>query len=543
MSESSDDFRPRLGRIRDQGRRPPASVLSHIRGARRGTGIRRATAGLSGQPGSARRVMVKARVVRIAGKGLALQRAHLSYLQRDGAGKDQERGEFYDRQEDSVEGRTFLERGRGDRHHFRLIVSAEDGQQLGDLKPFIRELMGQMEADLDTRLDWIAMDHHDTDNPHTHVIVRGVRGDGAELRLGRDYISRGIRERAGLILTRELGLEPLHELEAKLEGLTEAPRVTRMDRLLARRASETGEVDLGDIRRHQKQYQARLAYLQRHELARDLVGGRWQVSPELLRILGRMERQDLALERTRRALRAAGVERALARPFISGESPPLIGQVLASGLDEQTGKAWLVIDGADGKAHHAGLNGPSGLPEGTLVRVDGVQVETLDRRPLESQVRALGLTWLDRHLAGEDRSHVVRSGFGAVVSSAREERLTELERRGFIMGIDQPASPDAGTLQKLRWEGIHHEGRIEAGKTGFTYQPAAPGTTLKGTLEKVIDTPSGQLAMIADNYSLEFSLVPWQDDMKRHLHRGISMEVSNTMTLSRIQERSRGLGL
>ncbi len=158
-------------------------------------------------------------------------------------------------------------------------------------------------------------------------------------------------------------------------------------------------------------------------------------------------------------------------------------------------------------------------------------------------MHALGLTWLDRHLGGEDHARVVRSGFGVVVSSARKERLTELERRGLIMGMDQPASPDAGTLKRLRWEGIHQEGRIEAGKTGFTYQPAGPGTTLKGTLEKVIDTPSGQLAMITDHYNREFSLAPWQDDMKRHLDRGISMEVGPAMTLSRIRQPQLGLGL
>ncbi|MEL7100823.1 MAG: hypothetical protein AAGM84_18510 [Pseudomonadota bacterium] len=182
--------------------------------------------------------MVKARIVRIACKGFALQRAHLSYLSRDGAGKDRGRGQFYDREQEGVEGREFLARGREDHHHFRFIVSPEDGQHLGDLKPFVRELMGQMEADHGTRLDWIATDHYDTDHPHSHVIVRGVREDGRDLVMDRDHISRGVRQRAGAILTRELGLETVHELEAKLDGLTQTPRVTRMDRLLAQRARE-----------------------------------------------------------------------------------------------------------------------------------------------------------------------------------------------------------------------------------------------------------------------------------------------------------------
>lgn len=37
-----------------------------------------------------------------------------------------------------------------------------------------RDLVRQMEADLGTRLDWAAVSHWNTDNPHVHLIVRGV---------------------------------------------------------------------------------------------------------------------------------------------------------------------------------------------------------------------------------------------------------------------------------------------------------------------------------------------------------------------------------
>jgi hypothetical protein len=142
MSETGDDFRPRLGRIGDRGKRSPASVISHVRALRRGGG-RKGSGVAKAHAGGARRVMIKARVVRMAGKGLALQRAHLSDRERDGTGKDQERGTFYDSEQDGVQGRDFLHRGREDRHHFRFIVSPEDGRALGDLRPFVRELMGQ----------------------------------------------------------------------------------------------------------------------------------------------------------------------------------------------------------------------------------------------------------------------------------------------------------------------------------------------------------------------------------------------------------------
>src|SRR3546814_12804038 len=69
---------------------------------------------------------------------------------------------------------AFLQRCDGDRHQFRFIVSPEDGSEYPDLKPYIRRLMTQMEADLGTRLDWVAVDHFNTPHPPPHILLRGV---------------------------------------------------------------------------------------------------------------------------------------------------------------------------------------------------------------------------------------------------------------------------------------------------------------------------------------------------------------------------------
>src|SRR5262249_50681826 len=122
--------------------------------------------------------------------------AHLRYLERDGVTRDGEKARAYSAFENEVDGRAFLDRGRADRHQFRLIVAPEDAAELGDLRGFTRDLMRQMEKDLDTRLDWIAVDHHNTGHPHTHVIVRGVTDNGKILNIAGDYIAHGIRHRA-----------------------------------------------------------------------------------------------------------------------------------------------------------------------------------------------------------------------------------------------------------------------------------------------------------------------------------------------------------
>ena len=108
--------------------------------------------------------------------------------------------------DDAADTREFEERGRKDRHQFRFIVSPEDGEDIGELRAFTRQLMEQMERDLGTKLEWVAVDHWDTDDPHTHIVLRGKDDAGKDLIIAPDYISRGMQARARELATEWLGL-------------------------------------------------------------------------------------------------------------------------------------------------------------------------------------------------------------------------------------------------------------------------------------------------------------------------------------------------
>jgi hypothetical protein len=41
-----------------------------------------------------------------------------------------------------------------------------------DLKAFTHDLVSQVESDLGTGLDWVAIDHWNTDNPHVQTLAR-----------------------------------------------------------------------------------------------------------------------------------------------------------------------------------------------------------------------------------------------------------------------------------------------------------------------------------------------------------------------------------
>ncbi|CEF53689.1 hypothetical protein AGA_355 [Acetobacter ghanensis] len=223
MSAGDDNrFRPRPGRIRANtpkvGRarsfltrvrtvtrqqqaanggsgRPRGGGPSHVpkgdgsiasgRGVRRGRGAtfvrtRNLSNGWSHRRPGSRRVVVKSRSVRAAGRN-GKAAAHLRYIQRDGTARDGERGRLYSGTEDRADGDAFLDRGRDDRHQFRFIVSPEDAGDLADLTGYTRDLMAQVEADLGTKLDWVAVNHHNTGHLHVHVVVNGRDALGEDL--------------------------------------------------------------------------------------------------------------------------------------------------------------------------------------------------------------------------------------------------------------------------------------------------------------------------------------------------------------------------
>ncbi len=422
MARNEDDFRIRPGKVRDRGdgqiagrrigtaRGGPTSFVGEVHRA-----IRRAGGNPNPDPGTgkgggrfnargrgaatalslkdrsawsrdgsgvrtrARRVAVKARVVKLnPQRGAARGRqfvsakavdAHLRYLERDGVTKDGAKGQVYSAERDVEDGRAFLNRGRQDRHQFRFIVSSEDGVELSDLRTTTRDLMQQMEADLGTKLDWIAVDHHNTGHPHSHILVRGVTEDGKTLNIAGDYIAYGIRERASEIVTRELGRQTELEITKQLEREVDADRFTGLDRMLI--AEQQGR-EFSDLRPDQdmrdtfRQNRAllieRARKLERMGLAAEIETGKWIVSPKAeptLRELG--ERGDI-IKTMHRALEREGLAdgRHPARYVLHRESATerIVGRVLDKGLggDEMGERVRLVIDGVDGHVHHVEMD-------------------------------------------------------------------------------------------------------------------------------------------------------------------------------------------
>lgn len=175
----------------------------------------------------------------------AQAQAHARYLSR---GATAERSAFYDAFADGVDGSSrAAEWAKDDRRHFRLILSPENGTRLGDLKGYTREIMARAEASLGTSLQWVAVDHWDTDNPHTHIILRGRHEDGRDLVIPREYVSHGFRNAARDVATERLGPRSRDDARLALQNEVRAHRPTQLDQIIALQIGEDGTVRIARI--------------------------------------------------------------------------------------------------------------------------------------------------------------------------------------------------------------------------------------------------------------------------------------------------------
>ncbi len=455
--DGDDRFRVRPGKPKQRGDTFIAQVLRQTSKAAGTTGSRRKYGGkTSGKaPGSrlgrghtaarftgqsltafSRRATVKVRLVYLQQASGKSTVQHLRYIEREGVDRQGGQGRAYGAITDEADTAAFEERGRGDRHQFRFIVSPEDAEQLEDLRTYTRHLMQRMEADLGTRLDWVAVDHWNTDNPHTHVVLRGKDDTGKDLIISQEYITRGMRERAMELATEWLGPRTELEIQRTLAREVEQERWTSLDRTLHREAVDgLLKVECFDAPKLQRQrllLVGRLQRLQRMGLATETQPGTWAVHAEAeptLRAMG--ERGDI-IRTMQRAMGGKPRDLAVFQPGEDGHS--IIGRVAGKGLaDELYDRGYLVVDGIDGKAHYVALPARTELeqyPMGAVVEVNGsAEVRTADKTI--AALASNGLYRTDHHLAiaqgqakeGRDPQEVV---------AVHVRRLEALRRAGIV---------------------------------------------------------------------------------------------------------------
>ena len=428
---------------------------------------------------------------------------------------------------------------------------------MSNLQAFTRDLMTTAEQDLGTRLEWVAVEHHNTEHPHVHVLVRGRADDGSDLVMSRDYIREGLRARAQTLVTMELGPRTDLEMRRGLEAQVDAERWTALDRGLARSAADNeGIVDLRPDAALQPDaaHYARLGRMQKLELlglATAAGPAQWTLSPDAessLRALG--ERDDII----RRLHQTMGA-RSPSDWIIAGEGAeqPVIGKLVARGLDDELkGTAYAVVDGVDGRIHHLRLPDldatSDGVP-GAVVEMrrftdaggrERVALAVRSDLGVEAQVTAQGATWLDRRLIAREAAALSEAGFGGEVRAALDRRTEYLVGEGLARRQGQRILFARDLLDTLRQRELTAAGERLATETGLPARTAQEGEQVAGIYRRRVTLASGRFAMIDDG--LGFSLVAWTPALERHLGRQIT-GVASASGVDWSFGHKRGLGL
>ncbi len=554
-NSSGGSFRPRLGRIRTDN---PQLFINRVnkavararaasgrtkwsgtsgrfnargRGSKVAPGLKRSYGWSSefGMRWRARRVIVKARVVKFKGGGSKAAYAHLRYLLREGASLDrsaediaaerarpdefdlwrdksaenepdlsrendaradlsngrdigdenspaiplaaqrdgaarngvenrerepqQSRSDLYTSWTNDVDVKGFLKRGKDDRHQFRFIVSPEDGAELGDLRPFTRSLMQDMERDLNTRLDWVAVDHYDTAHPHTHIVVRGVTDDGKILNIAGDYIAHGIRSRASDRLTLELGHQSEHALNRQLGREATADRFTRLDRELHRLAEKSVDniIDLRPGRTLEKTARlrinkhlliARAKHLEKLALAEKQKPGLWTLSPDAESTLRRLgERGDIIKGMHKAMVRwgwdpngREGIAHARHLAYDQTPTAPVAGRIIGKELaDELKGDMRLVVDGVDGHVRSVDVGAQTEAAEariGAMIEIGPPRLKPADKTIAEIARNNAGI--YDPQAHGAKLAETMEIDEARDLALAHIRRLEALRRQGIV---------------------------------------------------------------------------------------------------------------
>ncbi|OHC94079.1 MAG: type VI secretion protein [Sphingomonadales bacterium RIFCSPLOWO2_12_FULL_63_15] len=584
MSRDDNEFRVRPGRSRDSGAasgRRSQKLAAQVQraankaghagsrraGLKRGSGSgkaargRRTVAAMRRTPGQ-RRVTVMARIARHKGAHYraAPLAKHITYLERDGVSRDGGDASMFDARTDRADRDAFAGRCEDDRHHFRFIVSPEDAGDMEDLRSFTRELMADAAKDLGTELDWVAVDHWNTDNPHIHVLVRGVASDGTDLVIDRGYISEGLRFRAEERVTLELGPRTELDIRTALEREVDAERWTSLDRQLERLGQDTaGLVDLrpgGDADPEMRRLLlGRAAKLEQLGLAAREGPAVWALEPGAENTLRDLSVRNDIIKTMHNAMGRDGGRFDVSALALHHDVPsePIIGRLVERGLhDELTGSAYAIVDGVDGRTHHLrfkDMEMTGDAKAGSIVELrswedakghDRLSLATRSDIPLEAQIKAPGATWLDRQLVARDPV-ATGNGFGREVRDALDARASHLETQGLARRQGQRIILAQDLVETLKNQELTAATQAIAARTGLEHKPSGAGDYVSGIYRERVTLSTGRFAMIDEG--LGFQLVPWRPALDQHLGQHITGTMSPGGSVDWALGRGRGISL
>lgn len=168
-------------------------------------------------------------------------KAHISYICRESAGESVPfSSDSLNLSKDDL--KTFTAgTSKENEKQYRFIISpekAKDFESDEHFKKYIQDCMIQLSRDLEgnPELNYTARIHYDTDNPHCHVLLKGLSKTGEDVYIPKEYMKSIFREKAGNIATTYLGTRSIDDIQAAKISEIDAKRFTSLDHDITRLA-------------------------------------------------------------------------------------------------------------------------------------------------------------------------------------------------------------------------------------------------------------------------------------------------------------------
>ncbi len=235
-------------------------------------------------------------------QGVGRAQAHIKYIQfRAGKDKDGETRSFFNGERDDVH-RLEIKRAikeqdeRGTMMH-KLILSP--GVPDADVKEYCREIMADLGGSKGLDLEWYAVRHDNTNNPHVHIVVMGKDENGHRVKITKADYTR-IKETGDRYLERNRLLEREERSKEKQPEKQRRGLTKFMDALKAASREFAREMNRPDDReekpknRFEQRRQEKEAERHREESA---LGEKVDISDYLARQADKEERQEARREK------------------------------------------------------------------------------------------------------------------------------------------------------------------------------------------------------------------------------------------------------
>jgi len=403
-------------------------------------------------------------------------RAHGRYVARESAthGGDPKAVGF-NATEESIDIAARLEgwQKNNDERLWKLIVSPEFGDRV-DLKRLTRDLISQMETDLDTRLEWVAAAHFNTEHPHVHVALRGVGAESRPLHLSRDFVREDIRHITEDLCTRQLGYRTEFDAADAQRLEVHQLRYTSLDRIIQRNADgadaessfftvnkDPSRAGLGPSRSLiERRTAERLMVLASIGLAESTDPKTWRVRRDFANVLRAMQR-SADRQKTLAAHGALLSDERLQMTVLDVQSlTTLEGRILVHGEEESSGRSYLMLEGTDARIHYVyytpeieGARNRGGLRTNSFIQL---RKSTADSRPMleiddmgdaeallhdKRQLRQIGQRLIRRGIMPEDDGW---SGWLGRYQKALRDAATTLETPSVTKQSERSKNRDLG---------------------------------------------------------------------------------------------------